>query len=122
MTLSLNINKLDRKLRSELKDRNIQWAKEVCTACRFVNIDVWRQKPDSVYLRNNVIPLLELARNELLAMVNCSELSEEDKKVFIAELSNIELRVTNIEKNYLAGKRSSFAPDEKLSEPPTGES
>ena len=106
--MALSIRRLDSKLRQELDKRGVKWAQDVCTASRSVHVDVWRDCPEREYVYENVIPLLELARNELFAMVNCTNLPNETRDIFFTEIRNIEWRISNIREKYLGEESSGF--------------
>jgi hypothetical protein len=119
MTLSVSMKMLDRKVQVPPDQRDIQWARQVCSASKSVHVDVWTNYPDSEYVRTNVLPLLELTRDALLAMVECSMLDQKTREIFVAESNTIDSRLVNISKNYLEGKPSALMPGDTSPETPT---
>jgi hypothetical protein len=93
---------------------DVNWAHEVCTASRYVHINVWRFSPDHV-IAQTIISLLERARNELLSIRNSGDFDKDKHKVD-SYIKNITSRVKNLKENYLKGNPSDFVPQDKLSQ------
>lgn len=117
MSLVLCCQQMKRLLAVPPSERGATWAHDLCTASRFIHINVWRFCPKHDEVRNTVLPLLKDAKRELLCLIQNTSVEEARKKIG-EYASNDEKRIANIEKNYLSGKLSAFLPDHKLSEPP----
>lgn len=115
MSLVLSVERLESLIMVPVESRGPKWGYQICTASRFVHINVWTFSPKSKPVRD-IIRLLVRAQKELLSMVNSGDFSK-DKKKIQEYIDNIGTRIDNIKRNYLRGKPSGFAPDHKLSEP-----
>lgn len=117
LNIALSIAKMQSLLSMPKENRQImQWAHDVCTTSRFIHICVWKFCPEHDYVRLTVIPLLMTAMKELLTAKDSSGLDEPQKKQIALYVENDELRLRNIEENYLKCRPSAFVPDNKLSE------
>jgi len=117
MTLMLSCQRMKRLLAMPRTKRQETWAHDVCTASRFIHIDVWRRCAKHDEVENDVLPLLKEAKEELSCLMRAT--GDEDARNKICEyVANDEKRILNIENNYLASKPSGFMPDHMLSEPP----
>jgi hypothetical protein len=109
MALSVSISRLNRRLMKTQGTWDLTWADAVCTDSRSVHMDVWIDRPDADYVCESVLPLLCLARDTLLAMVECSHLDEATRTLVRIGTGNIEARIANIKTNYLTGGPSGLA-------------
>lgn len=112
MSLVLSIERLESLIMVPVDKRDVRWAHQICTASRFVHINVWRFAPERKQARD-IIKLLQRARKELLSMVNSGDF-DKDKEEIETYNENVGRRIRNVEENYLAGKPSAFVPDHKL--------
>jgi len=115
MSLVLSIERLESLIMVPVDKWDAEWAREVCTASRFVHLNVWIFTPKREQARD-IIKLLQRARKDLLSMVNSGDF-DKDKKVIEPYIENVGGRIRNLKENYLVGKPSAFVPDDKLSEP-----
>jgi len=109
MNLSICIARM-RSLLSR-KDRDADWAHDVCTASRMIHIGVWAECPGKDEVRSTVLPLLKQAAVAIAAIGD--GLDGEGREMLDRYAKNDELRWANIKENYLQDKPSAFAPDER---------
>jgi len=95
---------------------NAEWSHDVCTAGRFVHIDVWTRFLGKDYVESTVIPLLEKAKEKLLKFKSHEGLSPNDIARIKVYIENNARRTKNIRENYLKAKPSAFTPEDKISE------
>jgi len=90
------------------------WTYCACMISRDIHVAVWETRPDFEYVRRRVIPLLgaaERAVRKASPVGHCKDLIPDFA-------DNIAARLGNIENNYLAGKPSAFAPEDRLKDVP----
>jgi hypothetical protein len=97
------------------KERDMEWARRVCTTSRYLHVDVWRFCLKHDYVRKDVLPLLREARRKLRSLARRKDLEDGQGSKIREYVENDELRISNIEKNYLKGKKSAFVPDSMIS-------
>jgi hypothetical protein len=118
MSLALSMAGLEHLILAPMDQRDVRWIHAICTATRMVHISVWRFCPNRDYVQHEVLKLLERSQNELRSMANCGDFNENEVARIDQYLQNIDLRISNIRDNFLAGKSSGFLPDDSLTEPP----
>lgn len=112
MSIELSVRKMESLLKRPPEKRDGTWAHDLCTASRFVHIDVWRYCPQQLYVRDEIVPLLVRAEKELKGLVG----EQFDKKKVEQYILNDRRRISNISDRYLQGKASAFRPESSLSE------
>ena len=117
MSIRLSVKNMESLLAARGEKRNMRWAHDVCTASRFVHIDVWRFCAKYNYVENTILPLLKRAITELLAQLDSESLEDAEKETIASYVKNDDDRIKNLKENYLQGKPSAFRPDDTLSEP-----
>lgn len=117
MSLVLSIDMLDRLLRVPVQERKMAWAHDICTASRFVHVEVWSSSCENEFVEDKVIPLLSKAQAVLNAMLETDDSDTAMREALQLTIRNIGYRIENLCGNYLKGMPSVFRPDPKLSEP-----
>jgi len=113
--VSLSILKMKSLLAVPLKMRNVAWAHDTCTTSRFIHLDVWRFGLKRQYVEKRVLPLLIQAKAELRALAE-SGVEVSDREKIYMYMRNDELRIKNIQENYLNGKPSGCVPNDTISD------
>jgi len=117
MSVTLSVRTMQSLLARPAEERDMQWAHEVCTASRFIHLDVWRFCAKYDYAEGTILPLLKEARSQLLALRDADILEDADRNIIDSYVKNDYDRMKNLRDNYLQGRASAFRPDDLLSEP-----
>lgn len=111
--LKLHVEDLRNALETPRKDRGWPWAHDRCSETRLIHEAVWEERPETEYVRDDVLPLLVQAEKALRALASNDPDSERGEA--IAHFAdNTEYRILNMRWNYLRGKPSGFSPDSRL--------
>lgn len=116
MSLQQSIAKISFLLEVPDEKRDMKWAHDMCTASRFIHLDVWKFCSEHKCVEDTVIPLLGDKIPKAVNAMLKKNFSEKEKKEISVYLKNVELRKNNLEMNYLKGKPSAFVPDSMISE------
>ena len=92
--------------------RNPDWPHILCRISRLIHIAVWDEGTDFISTQK-VIGLLNKAKDQMCAF-DTSVYDEDEQKRIKKHIRNVTWRIKNIEDNYMQGKLSDFAPDDKL--------
>lgn len=79
-TFSLAIVRMQDLLSLPEKLRDAKWAHDVCTASRFVHVDVWVRSLDREYVRDTVLTVLRSSLEALQALVSDKRLVKENER------------------------------------------
>jgi hypothetical protein len=109
-----SVTKVKALLKVSPKERGLEWAHSVCTASRFVHIDVWRFCPPCEEVKTEGLPLLEKAHDELSRLLGKQGL---DGGKINDYMKNDMARIKNLRDNYLMGQPSAFRPEDKATWP-----
>lgn len=113
--LDLSVRHLESALNVHHKQRVFDWAPKRCIDTRFVHKNIWKFRPTNEYVEKEIIPLLRKTKEAVMAM--CFEdYSKDERKKLVVYTRNITLRIMNLSENYMHGKPSDFAPEDKLEE------
>jgi len=114
MSVKLSMKTMESLLALPVKKRDMRWAHDVCTASRFIHINVWRFCTPRKQVETDVIPLLKKARDKLRELMGKKGFNDTKLSQYV---ENDTRRISNLEDNYLKGRFSAFRPDDTLSGP-----
>lgn len=96
--------------------RDWDWAEDRCVDARLIHVAVWQWEEDRKYVQEEVVPLLQDARNEVLDVRDQASDDERDGLAVFA--NNIGKRIANLTERYLKGLKSRLKKvDDRLAIP-----
>ena len=112
--LDVAVEELRHLLEIPPNERGIGWLHEVCIYSRFVHINVWSDRPPVEEVRKEIIDeLLTKAEIAVCQLINSERLPSFEKPDARSFHENIQLRIQNLENNYLKLLPSDFDPAEE---------
>lgn len=112
--MSLLLDKIESLLRVPTQKCDIFWAHEVCTVSRLLHWIVWSHHPEYEYVAYTVLPLLSKAANAIELLRVSGRHDKATNESLLARRRNVEVRIRNLQTNFLAGYPSDFIPEDRV--------
>jgi hypothetical protein len=114
MSLLLSVTDLENNTGVSEEERDLHWAASNCLKSKHLHLYIWRFRPERRYVKEVIIPLLKECRKGVVSLLDKKAWPRQDRQMLQMYVENIQLRIENLERNYLNGKPSNFVTDEEL--------